>query len=297
MDYLLKKQPFHIPGAEQWTITSRGGRGYRIMLWKPDEPAPAGGFPVIYLLDANACFGAMAEAVRMHARGPHRLEGSVVVGIGYETDQPFDTDARFYDFTIHAAADELPERPIAAPWPETGGAEQFLAFIEDELKPLIEREVPINRARQTLFGHSLGGWFVLYTLFARPWAFQHYAAGSPSIWWKNRYIVPVAEQAVRQWREAGPAADAGFALDSAGEKPAIRLYLGIGSEEKPHMLEDAKAMFERLKAAAIPGFHVSYTCFAEESHLSVLFPFIVRVIRSTLTPCVGGTLSLSPQSP
>ncbi|RRJ65547.1 alpha/beta hydrolase [Paenibacillus oralis] len=297
MDYTLEKQPFRIPGAEQWTMTSCGGRDYRIMLWKPEVEAPEGGFPVIYLLDANACFGAMAEAVRMHARGPHRLEASIVVGIGYETDRPFDTDARFYDFTIHADQEELPQRPIDVPWPKTGGAEQFLAFIEEELKPLIERALPINRTRQTLFGHSLGGWFVLYTLFARPRAFQHYAAGSPSIWWKNRYIVPVAEQSVRRWREAGLAADAGFAADSAGEKPLIGLYLGVGSLEKPHMIEDAKAMFERLSAACIPGIHVSYTCFTEESHLSVLFPFIVRVIRSTLKPCVGEALSLSPQSP
>lgn len=297
MDYTLEKQPFRIPGAEQWKLTSSGGRDYCIMLWKPDEPAPAGGFPVIYLLDANACFGTMAEAVRMHARGPHRLEASVVVGIGYETDQPFDTDARFYDFTIHAAEDELPERPIVAPWPETGGAEQFLAFIEEELKPLIERKAPINRARQTLFGHSLGGWFVLYTLFTRPWAFQHYAAGSPSIWWKNRYIMPVVEQLVWQWREAGSVADDRSAADSAGAQPSTGLYLGVGSLEKPHMIEDAKAMFERLNAAGIRGFHVSYTCFAEESHLSVLFPFIVRVIRSTLKPCGGETLSLPPRLP
>lgn len=308
MNQTLEKQPFCIPGAKQWKMKSRGGRDYRIMLWKPDGPAPEGGFPVIYLLDANACFGAMAEAVRMHARGPHRLEASAVVGIGYETDQPFDTEARFYDFTIHADHEELPQRPIDVPWPQTGGAEQFLAFIEEELKPLIEREVPINRTRQTLFGHSLGGWLVLYTLFTRSRAFQYYAAGSPSIWWKNRCIVPVAEYLIRQWREAagpGPASDDGFAGDSpvtvdspAGEaKPPSGLYLGVGSLEKPHMIEDAKALYERLNAAGIPGFRVSYTCFAEETHLSVLFPFIVRVIRDMLKPCVGETLSLPPRLP
>ncbi|MED4959658.1 alpha/beta hydrolase-fold protein, partial [Paenibacillus macerans] len=295
MNQTLEKQPFCIPGAKQWKMKSRGGRDYRIMLWKPDGPAPEGGFPAIYLLDANACFGAMAEAVRMHARGPHRLEASAVVGIGYETDQPFDTDARFYDFTIHADHEELPQRPIDVPWPQTGGAEQFLAFIEEELKPLVEREVPINRTRQTLFGHSLGGWLVLYTLFTWSRAFQYYAAGSPSIWWKNRCIVPVAEHLIRQWREAagpGPASDDGFAGDSpvtvnspAGEaKPPSGLYLGVGSLEKPHMIEDAKALYERLNAAGIPGFRVSFTCFAEETHLSVLFPFIVRVIRDTLKP-------------
>lgn len=263
------KRPFRIPGAEQWNMTSSRGQEYRIMLWRPDTAAPEGGFPVIYMLDANACFGAMAEAVRMHAWGPHRLEAAIVVGIGYDTARPFETDRRFYDFTIHAAEDELPERKIAAPWPATGGAEPFLDFIEEELKPLIERELPINRSRQTLFGHSLGGWLALYTMFTRPHAFQFYAAGSPSIWWKNHYLVPVANQSVLRWEKEGLPAFAG-------------LYLGVGGLEKPYMVTDAEAMYELLSAAGLPGFNVKHYCYEGETHLSVIFPFIVRVIRGIL---------------
>ncbi|WP_178022473.1 alpha/beta hydrolase [uncultured Paenibacillus sp.] len=272
MSQVGKRQPFRIPGAEQWTMTSRSGRNYRIMLWKPDTEAPEGGFPVIYMLDANACFGAMTEAVRMHARGPHRLETAVVVGIGYEGDQPFATEHRFYDYTIQAAADELPERKMDAPWPETGGADYFLRFIEEELKPAIEREVPIDRQRQALFGHSLGGWFTLYTLFMRTRAFQVYAAGSPSIWWKNHYLLPVAKRWLND-REL---------LNAQAEIP-LRIFLGIGGLEKPHMVQDAKVMSELL-ASGIAGLNPEIYQYEEETHLSVIFPFIVRVVRNFLNP-------------
>ncbi|MFL0555351.1 alpha/beta hydrolase [Paenibacillus barengoltzii] len=272
MNQVGKKQPFGIPGAEQWTMTSRFGRDYRIMMWKPDTEVPEGGFPVIYMLDANACFGAMTEAVRMHSRGPHRLETTVVVGIGYEGEQPFATERRFYDYTIQAAADELPERKIDAPWPETGGAEHFLKFIEEELKPAIEREVPINQQRQTLFGHSLGGWFALYTLFMKPDAFQVYAAGSPSIWWKNHYLLPVAKRWLsdREFTQTQP-------------QSPLTIFFGVGSLEKPHMIQDAKALSEFLGNGS-PDLDSKFYLYEEETHLSVIFPFISRIIRSILKP-------------
>lgn len=272
MNQVGVKQPFRIPGAEQWTMTSRLGRDYRIMLWKPDTKAPEGGFPVIYMLDANACFGAMTEAVRMHSRGPHRLETAVVVGIGYEGDQPFATERRFYDYTIHAAADELPERKIDAPWPETGGAEHFLKFIEEELKPAIEREVPIDRQRQALFGHSLGGWFTLYALFMRPYVFQAYAAGSPSIWWKNHYLLPIA----KRWLN-----DQEFTASQVNAP--LRLFVGVGSLEKPHMVQDAKGLSELLGNGS-PDVNSEFYLYEEETHLSVIFPFITRVVRNLLKP-------------
>lgn len=259
-----ERSPFVISGAEQWKLTSRMGNGYRMMVWTPEGAAPAAGFPVIYLLDANATFGTMVETVRLLSMGPYQIEPSIVVGIGYETDKPLHTQRRFYDYTVFASDDELPPRKDDSPWPLTGGAEHFLLFIEHELKPLIERIYPVNKSRQTLFGHSLGGLFVLYTLFMKGDAFQNYVAGSPSIWWKNEHIVPYAER-----------------LKEAAQVSPLRssLYIGIGSQEKPHMVRDAKLMYEHLSAADIPGFNVEYHCFEDEGHLSIIAPLIGRALR------------------
>ncbi|ERM19996.1 ferri-bacillibactin esterase BesA [Brevibacillus laterosporus PE36] len=265
-----KRSAFAIPGAEQRTVISNRGASYRIMVYKPEVPAPETGFPVIYMLDANSAFGSMAETVRLQTRGPHMLEPAVVVGIGYDTDQPFETNRRFYDYTVYADKTELPNRKDGSEWPTTGGADVFLTFIEEELKPLIEQEISIDRNRQTLFGHSLGGLFTLYTMFTKRQAFQVYAAGSPSIWWKNQFLFPLAERFAKEAKE------------STAEPMQTSLLIGIGSEEKAEMVADAKEMFERLSSSNIPGLQVQYRCFDDEGHLSVLLPYIGLVIRSAL---------------
>lgn len=269
MKHKDNRSAFAIPGAEQWTVTSNNGAKYRIMVCKPDMPAPATGFPVIYMLDANAAFGSMAETVRLRTRGPHMLEPAVVVGIGYETDQPFETNRRFYDYTVYADKDEFPERKDGFEWPATGGADLFLAFIEEELKPLIEQEILIDRSRQTLFGHSLGGLFVLYTLFTKRPTFQVYAAGSPSIWWKNKFLFPLAERFAEAEQE------------SPVESLQTSLLIGVGSQEQD-MVVNAKQMYERLSTSNVPGLQVDYRCFDEENHLSVILPYMGRVVRFAL---------------
>ncbi|WP_232696632.1 alpha/beta hydrolase [Brevibacillus daliensis] len=258
------RSAFAIPGAEQWELTSQAGDDYRIMVWTPETAVPEDGFPIIYMLDANAAFGTMAETVRLLSMGPYRIEPSIVVGIGYNIDQPLHTERRFYDYTVYASEDELPPRKDKSPWPLTGGAEHFLQFIEQELKPLIEQTYTVNRSRQMLFGHSLGGLFALYTLFMKGEAFQFYVAGSPSIWWKNEHIVPYTEQLIAEAQRSP--------LHSS-------LFIGVGSLEKPHMVRDARLMYERLSAADIPGFSVQYRCFEDEGHLSIVTPLIGRAIR------------------
>ena len=65
MEQKLKRSAFTIPGTEQWTLKSRRGAEYRIMVFKPESAPPAEGYPVIYMLDANAVFGTVAEKVRL----------------------------------------------------------------------------------------------------------------------------------------------------------------------------------------------------------------------------------------
>lgn len=263
---VIECQPFQIPGASQKVIRSREGHTYRIMLWKPQGEAPPNGFPIYYILDANAVFGTITETIRLQANGPRKQEAAVIVGIGYDSDLPLVTARRFYDYTIEARKEELPERKDGTDWPKTGGIEAFLAFIEEELKPFVEQEIHIDQERQALFGHSLGGLFVLYTLFTRPNSFHYYAAGSPSVWWKNEVIYQFVEPFIMNHQ-----------LDQIGEK---KLFIGVGSEERQDMVEGAEAIYNRLKAANITGLDVQHECFQNENHISVLLPFISRVVRS-----------------
>jgi len=246
------------------------GREYRILIASPTEPPPSGGYPVLYALDGDATFLTMAEAVRLQTRKPHGFDPAVVVGIGYPSGEPFDMSRRCYDFTMPAADGTLPERPDGRTWPEHGGADLFLDFLERELLPFVGERFSVDPGKQTLFGHSLGGLFVLHALFSRPALFARYVAGSPSIWWGDGAILKEFEAFVRRF----------------GDKlPTARLLFTIGAEELADMVEDAEKLFAKLQPLAdeSESFQAGLAKFSEEEHVSVLPAAISRSIRFGLT--------------
>lgn len=265
-----------IPRSEQRVLHARSdAREYRIFIAKPDGPPPAAGFPVLYVLDANAVFGTVVEAVRVQSRrtAATGVVPAIVVGIGYPTDGPFDEGRRILDYTTPADPARLPPRPDGRPWPANGGADAFLRFIEDELKPAIERDFPVDRTRQAIFGHSLGGLFVLHTLFTRPDAFHAYAAVSPSIWWNDGVILDEERRFA-----AAPPADIRV-LIAVGEREQAPGSLQLGPRR---MVDDARALAERLSART--GVRVTHRTLEGENHASVLLPAINHALRVALAP-------------
>lgn len=261
---LVKDSLFCIPGTVTWSMQSDvTGREYRIFIAEPMGPPPEGGYPVLYSLDANATFGSLAEAIRVQSRTPRGIPSALIVGIGFDSDSPIVSSERFYNFTEYAEDHELPVRPNGLDWPKTGGVEAFLTFIEFQLKPAVERQYAVNRSKQALFGHSLGGFFTLYTLFTRPEAFSRYIAACPSVWWKN-YVL------YKRWEEGK------IRIQQSGQRKELRLY--VGAEEKPSMVQDARELFAFLKGHD----EVLETSFHEiegEGHVSVLPALISPLLR------------------
>lgn len=266
------RQAFAMPNTEQYLLHSENvKRTYQIYVAQPAQEPPKEGFPVIYLLDANAVFATAVEAMRVQSRRPEKtgVTPAVIVGIGYPTPEPFDP-SRFYDFTMPTPKEVLEALPIRGDnhvWPEVGGAEHFRDFIEDELKPRIVRNYPIDRERQALLGHSLGGLFVLQTLFTRPQTFQTYLAGSPSIHWNPKLI---SEQ--EDW----------FRIYIEQTTTKLKLLITVGELEGTHpsnMNVNAKALYERLVLLPKDKLHVAFKEFEGEGHISVLPGLISRALR------------------
>jgi len=260
---------FTIPRTKQCVMYSRcENREYRIFVSQPYEDPPSAGFPVIYVLDANVVFGTMVEAMRVQAGRPDRtgVIPAVIVGIGYPTERPF-SPARFYDFTMPVPKSELPARPDGTAWPEMGGAAAFLEFIETELKPKIERELPIDRTRQAIFGHSLGGLFVLQVLFTKPTAFRTYIAGSPSIHWGKQLLLEAEQRFVARIKQEALNVDV---LLAAGE-----LERGHKSRINVH----AEELAERLSDLEEFGVYVEFYEFIGEGHVSILPALASRALR------------------
>ncbi|WP_166239818.1 alpha/beta hydrolase [Paenibacillus turpanensis] len=267
------RKKVEISRSEQWEMVSRAeGRTYQIFVAKPMAPMPPSGYPVLYLLDANSVFGTMTEAIRLQCRRPDKtgVTPAVIVGIGYPTEEPFSPN-RFYDFTP-APSTEYTRTPGGAPLPEQGGAAAFLQFIEEELKPEIEREFTIDKNRQSIFGHSLGGLFVLYTLFSKPDAFQSYIAGSPSLHW-NKQLMLDAEREFTARLGQGAAHQ--------------KVLIAMGGLEASHVSGNymlAKELSERLACCPNEGLKAEFIDFAGEGHVSVLPLLINRTLRFSFAP-------------
>ncbi|WP_410770037.1 alpha/beta hydrolase [Fontibacillus sp. BL9] len=255
---------FHVPGTESWRMVARNtGREYRIHVSVPQGPPPVEGYPVLYSLDANASFGILAESMRMQSRGPHGIPAAVIVGIGYDSPDFFVTGERFRDYTVFAETSELPDRPGGSAWPDTGGADDFLDFIELQLKPAVEQRVAINRSKQALFGHSLGGFLSLYAMLSRKGTFQRFIAASPSIWWKNKMLFQLWDEVMEEFRNNGRIAE---------------LLVIVGTEEKESMITDAGEFIGKLRQTDTSLF-AEFRKIEGEGHVSVIPSLISPLLR------------------
>lgn len=181
---------------------------------------------------------------------------------------------RCFDFTMPVQPDTLPQRPDGTDWPEHGGADSFLELLEEEIMPVITGQFPVDRSRQAVFGHSLGGLLVLHALFTRPALFTHYAAGSPSSWWGDYKVLKELDA---------------FAAGYPSLELQRRLLITIGAEELEHMVEDAEKVYDLLKPLDGQGLSASLVKFAGESHVSVLPAALSRLLKFALEKQQGSS--------
>lgn len=277
----VEPTPVTIPRSESRTVQSTAtGREHRIFIAWPDSPPPAAGFPVIYLLDANAWFGVVVETARVLAGRPEGtgVGPAIIVGLGYPTEKPFDQTRRALDYTPAG-----PDSPSPG-GREFGGADAFLRFIEDEVKPAIARDFSVDPSRQVLIGHSYGGLFVLHVLFTAPAAFQNYVAISPSIWWGNRSLLAAEPQfPAKLAAAAAPDNPRGvfFAVGEFEQSPDPARTTSPERIEKlrqNRMVDNARELAARL--ASLPGapLRVQFTEFPGENHGSVVPGAITRAL-------------------
>lgn len=285
--------PAQIEGSEQRDVRARKtGRAYRILVSSPATAAPPQGYPVIWVLDANAVFGTITEAIRLQSARPEitGVVPSLVVGIGYPTAGPLDPVARTLDYTPDVDRSTLPVRPDGTAWPPTGGADAFLDFVETELKPAIAADFPIDRTRQVLFGHSFGGLLSLYALFTRPGAFQAHIASSPSIWLGDRAILAAERAFAERLGDAGHALRLMIAVGGCEQTdpPTERLPSEDAARAawiaRNRMVDNAREMAHRLEKLDRDRLRVAFEEIPGENHVSVIPALVSRALRFALAP-------------
>ena len=259
-----------MPETEAWEISGAEGAVYRIFVSRPKGDPPEGGFPVLYVLDGNAMFAGFAETRRIQETSDPNIGKSIIVGVGYPTDMPYDT-RRMYDYTP-AIPNPPPPAQVALAKIRSGGDDKFLDFLLTRLRPEIARRYRINPKRQALFGHSLGGLFALHVLYTRPDAFHAIVAASPSQWWNEQAIL---------------AEERAFTSRLANNKikgSISRLYLIAGAqEERIANTWDTEALAKRLEPLSIYGLRTRSEIFANETHITVPARAVTPALRFAFT--------------
>lgn len=133
-------------------------------------------YPVLYLLDGQRNFSHAVGTLDLLNQS-NMAQEMIVVGI----------------VNTHRSRDFTPTYDQNYnEWGISGGANNFLDFIEKELVPYINENYRANNYR-IISGHSLGGLLSVYALQSRPHLFQAHFAFSPSLWWQEQIIFDDAE--------------------------------------------------------------------------------------------------------
>ncbi|MDQ1102678.1 putative alpha/beta superfamily hydrolase [Chryseobacterium sp. SORGH_AS909] len=196
-------------------------------------------YPVIYLLD-----GSMNEDF-IHVTGliqffnqMYSMPETIVVGIA--------NIDRKRDFTFHTDLKDLQKD-----YPTTGHSDQFISFLEKELKPYIESQFKITD--KYLFGQSLGGLLATEILLKKPELFNNYFIISPSLWWDDESLLKGANQ----WLAKIP-----------DTKKFI--YISVGKGEHPVMVKDAEDLYDVLKKAGKKNWTIEYKMMETDNHATIL---------------------------
>lgn len=186
------------------------GRDFHIYVALPDDYDLSGDrrYPAIYILDGGTLFPMLLGYYR-YLRFAEEAPESIVVGISYGNDNFGDGNYRSTDYTAPATDRDY--------W---GGAATYQEMLESELLPLIENSYRADPGKRAIFGHSIGGQFVLFTALTKPGLFHGYIASNPAL---HRNLPFFLQK---------PAARKTPGNDS-------RLFVGSGSRDDPRFREPA----------------------------------------------------------
>ncbi|MFK7001071.1 alpha/beta hydrolase [Flavobacterium oreochromis] len=207
-------------------------------------------YPVIYVLDGSADedFIHIAGLVQYFTfPWIERIPKSIVVGIANKD--------RKRDFTSTPNQQVIRDR-----YPTSGGSEKFMAFIENELQPFLNKNYKTTNEK-TIIGQSLGGLLATEILFKKPYLFDKYIIISPSLWWNDGELLKQNPEILNENFQQGKS-----------------IYIGVGKEGLSpifdnHVMEvDANILFDKIKYGKSKTVKVIFDYLPEEDHATVTHP-------------------------
>ena len=143
-------------------------------------------------------------------------------------------------------------------YPTSGSSEKFIAFLEKELQPFIEKKYKTT-ASKTIIGQSLGGLLAAEILYKKPTLFSQYIIISPSLWWDNESLLKL---------------DPAFLNSDFHQK--TKVFIGVGKEGST-MENDANQLFKIVSKSKIASkFHF----FEDKNHGTIFHDAVYKAFES-----------------
>lgn len=196
-------------------------------------------FPTLYITDGAENFFIATAIVNFLSRSG-QIPRMIVVGIP----------------NVNRNRDLSPS--IIQGTPNQGGGNNFLNFFQKELIPYVDEKYKTTNYR-ILFGHSLGGVFVTYTMISKPELFNAFIAASPFLAYDNGYVINEAESKLADL--------------SNFER---QLFITLGNEPAYHESLDK---FTSLLEDNIKTLRWDYQIFSDETHGSIPVISILKGLR------------------
>ena len=211
-------------------------------------------YPVVCVLDAEH-YGSLTYHLVKNLSQCAKIPDCIVIGVNADAH-------RFRDYT--PTTSNLNWQGKTTDWgDETGGADNFLAFIKTEMLPYVNANYRTLNHR-TLIGHSLGGLVTLYSLLTQPRLFHAYLSIDASLWWDHQWLVSA------------------FGLLDTAEVLEGRLYCSLahhdndGPDENREMVLSTNRFIatlkERKEEQVKGGLNVTLQNFPDDTHTSVVVP-------------------------
>jgi predicted alpha/beta superfamily hydrolase len=242
---------------------------YEVQVALPPSYAssPETTYPVLWVTDGPGLFHLAVGVVNVLMMGKMTPE-VIIVGVGCPSDlgllefgrrraTDFAPPGKQYFFD-GPGADLMKKLTPPDAQPQQKG-DDLLAFLIDDLRPALARDFRMDDDH-CLFGHSGGGMFASYAIFARPGGFRRYIIGSPS---SN-----AGDRAAFRLEEAYAAQNTDLKADlffGAGEKEIGQLFLAAWGLVSAPVL-----MAETLLVRQYPSLKITTRIFPGKDHLTVL---------------------------
>jgi len=257
--------PYVITHSELRVLpTNADGRTYQLAVHLPGSygDKPGRHYPVLFVTDGYWDFPTVVASYDNLAYDKVVPE-FIVVGLGYAGEKVDYDQMRGWELS------PVKTGPLAF---GTGHADKFLAALEHQIIPFVEREYRADPAYRALAGSSLGGLFSLYAMYTRPELFQGYIAASPAVVVGSDWLL-------------------GYARDFAktGRPIKARLYVTGAENEWADFLAGIKRYQQLLAELKHPGLVYEPRIIDGERHAGEKAESYARGMRFVFAPLAPET--------